>query len=99
MRNVYGVEDDAYKTLVFVYNKELDVFVSTSSNIKCYVEKESSPPYSKDAVMDSKKEMTNMEDSTLVATPQFAMGSNKLNEPPMEPNLAQYVRKRVWQHI
>ncbi len=40
-----------------------------------------------------------MEDSTLVATPQFAMGSNKLNEPPMEPNLAQYVRKRVWQHI
>jgi hypothetical protein len=99
LRNASGVEDNAYKTLVFVYSRELDVIVSTSSIIKCYVEKESSPPYSEDVVMDLEKEMMNMEDSTPMATPQSVMGSNKLNEPPMEPNLAQYVRKRVWQHI
>jgi hypothetical protein len=40
-----------------------------------------------------KEEMTNMEDSTLVATPQFAMSSNELNKPPMERDSTQYVGK------
>jgi hypothetical protein len=62
-------------------------------NTKCNVEEESSPPYSEDAMMDSKEEIMNMEDSTLMATTQFAMGSNK---PPMELGSTQYVKKRVW---
>jgi hypothetical protein len=71
----------------------LDDFVSASYIIKFDVEEESSPPYSKDAMMDSKEEIMNMEDSTPTATTQFAMGSN---EPPMELDSTQYVRKIVW---
>ncbi len=36
-RNAFDVEDDAYETLVFVYNKELDVFVLANYNTKCDV--------------------------------------------------------------
>jgi hypothetical protein len=57
------------------------------------------PPNLKDLVAYSKEETTNMEDSTSMTTPQFAIGSNKLNDPPMEPNSTQYVRKKMWQHI
>jgi hypothetical protein len=36
-------------------------------------------------MMDSEKEMMNLKNTTLATTPQFAMGSNKLNDPPMAP--------------
>ncbi len=59
--------------------------------IKSNVEEESSPPYLEDIVTNSKKEMMNLEDTTLASTPQSTMGSNNLNNPPMVPDLAQYV--------
>ncbi len=93
------VQDNAYETLVLAYNKELDVLVSANFIIKSNVKKERSPPYSEDVVANSKEETTNMEDSTLMATPQSTIGSNELNEPPMEPSSAQYVKKRVWGRI
>ncbi len=43
--------------------------------------------------------MMNLEDPTPIATPQFAASSNELNDPPMAPNLTQYVHNRVWQHM
>jgi Leucine-rich repeat (LRR) protein len=77
----------------------LDVFVLANSITISNVEEESSPPYSEDVVINSKKEIKNLEYTTLMATPQFSTGSNELNDPPMAPNLAQYVRKRVWRCI
>jgi hypothetical protein len=44
--------------------------------------------------MDSKEEMTNMENSTPTTTPQSATSSNEHNEPLMEPSSTQYVRKK-----
>ncbi len=69
LKNVSNVEDDANETLIFVYNRKLDVLVSTNSIIKSDVEEESSPPYSKDAVTNLEEEMTKMEDSTVAITP------------------------------
>ncbi len=43
--NVSNVEDNAYETLVFAYNKELDVLVPANSITKSNVKEESSPPY------------------------------------------------------
>jgi len=94
LRKASNVEDDAYETPIFANSKELDVLVSTSSIIKNDVEEENSPPYLEDAVMDSKEEMTNMENSTPTTTPQSATNSNEHNEPLMEPSSAQYVRKK-----
>jgi Leucine-rich repeat (LRR) protein len=74
----------------------LDVLVLANSIIKSNVEEESSPPYSEDAVTNSEKEMTNLEDTIPIATPQFATSSNELNDPPMAFGSVQYVRKRVW---
>jgi hypothetical protein len=64
-----GIEDDAYETPILIYNKELDVLVSANSIIRSDVEEESSPPYSKDAMMNYEEETTNLEDTTLVVTP------------------------------
>jgi hypothetical protein len=47
--------------------------------------------------MDLEEEMTNLEDTTLMITPQSLIGSNKLNNPPMAFGLAQYVQNKVWQ--
>jgi hypothetical protein len=47
----------------------LDVLVSTSSITRSDLEEESSPPYSKDVVMNSKKEMTNLKNTTPMAIP------------------------------
>jgi hypothetical protein len=55
------------------------------------VEKESSPPYLKDTMMDLEKKTMNSEDTMSTVIPHSAMGSNKLNNPPITPNLAQYV--------
>ncbi len=55
------------------------------------MEEESSPPYPKDVMTNSKDEMMNLEDTTSMATPQFVVGSNELNDPPMAPRLSQYV--------
>jgi hypothetical protein len=90
------LEDDGYETPILAYIKELDVLVSASSITKRDIKEESSPPYSEDVVVDSKEETTNMEDSTPTTTPQSAIGSNELNDPPMEPNSIQYIMKRVW---
>ncbi len=49
---------------------------------------ESSPPYLEDAMIDLEEETTNLEDTTLTATPQSAMGSNEVNDPPVA--LAQF---------
>jgi hypothetical protein len=63
-RNFFDVEDDAYKTPILAYNRELDILVSVSSITRSDVEKESSPPYSEDAMKDFKKEMINLEYTT-----------------------------------
>jgi len=44
-----------YETPIFTYSKELDVIVLTGSITISDLEEESSPPYSKDVVIDSKK--------------------------------------------
>lgn len=54
-------------------------------------ENESSPPYPKDAMTNLEEKMMNLENTMLVVTPHSAMGSNKLNDSPMAPSLAQYV--------
>jgi hypothetical protein len=96
-KNASNVEDDAYETLIFAYNKELDLPILTGCITKRYVEKEGSPPYLKDFVMDLEEETTNLEDTTLITTPQFVTRSNKLNNPPMAPSLAQYVQNKFRQ--
>jgi Leucine-rich repeat (LRR) protein len=63
--------------------------------IRSDVEEENSPPYPKDAVTNSKEKMTNLEDTTPTTTPQFATGSIELNNPPMAPDLAQYVQNKI----
>jgi Leucine-rich repeat (LRR) protein len=68
-RIIYDVEDDAYETLVFAYNRKLDVIVSVSSITRSDVEEESSPTYPKDAMTNSKKEMMNLEETTHATTP------------------------------
>jgi hypothetical protein len=68
-RNVSNVEDDEYETPIFTYNRKLDLLVSTSSIIRSDVEEKNSPPYPKDVVMDLGKNTTNLEDTTLGATP------------------------------
>jgi len=55
-KNIPNVEDDAYETLVFTYNRELDLIELASSITISDVEKESSPPYLEDTMMDSKEE-------------------------------------------
>jgi Leucine-rich repeat (LRR) protein len=80
LKNIPNVEDDAYETLVFTYNRELDLIELASSITISDVEKESSPPYLEDTMMDSKEETTNLEDTTSMVTPQFAMGSIELND-------------------
>jgi hypothetical protein len=75
----------------------LDLLVSANNITKSNVEKENSPPYLEDVMMDPKEETMNLEDTTLVTTPHFAMGSNKLNDPTMALGLVQYVHNKVWQ--
>jgi hypothetical protein len=99
LKNAYDVEDNAYETLLFACSKKLDVLISTSFITKSDVKEESFPPNLKDLVAYSKEETTNMEDSISTTTPQFAIGSNKLNDPLMEPNSTQYVKKKMWQFI
>jgi hypothetical protein len=43
-KNASNVEDNAYETLIFTYNIELDILVSISSIIRSDLEEESSPP-------------------------------------------------------
>jgi Leucine-rich repeat (LRR) protein len=69
LRNVFHVEDGAYETPIFAYSRELDVLVSANSITRSDLEEESSPPYSKNVMMDSKKEMMNLKNTTPVATP------------------------------
>jgi hypothetical protein len=99
LNNASNVENNAYETPILAYNKELDLRVSASSITISDVEEESSPPYPKNAMMDSKEKTTNSKNTTLMATPQSTMGSNKLNNPPMAPSFAQYVQNRVWWRI
>ncbi len=47
------------------------------------MEEENSPAYLEDAMTYSKEKMTNLEDTTPVATPQFVTNSNELGDPPM----------------
>jgi hypothetical protein len=68
-KNAFDAENDAYETPILAYNRELDVLVSAKSITKCDVEEESSSPYSKDVMTNSKKEMTNLKDTTPSATP------------------------------
>ncbi len=69
----------------------MDIFVLANSIIRSNVEEESSTLYPKDVVTGSKEEMMNLENTTPTATSQFATGSNKLNDPPMAPNLVPHV--------
>jgi hypothetical protein len=98
-KNIFDTKDNAYETPIIAYSRKLDVLVPSSFITRSDVEEENYPPYSKDVVMDSKKERMNSEDTALVVTPQFAIGSNELINPPMALDLVQYVQKKVWQHI
>ncbi|CAM6033606.1 unnamed protein product [Sphagnum compactum] len=62
-----------------------------NSITKSEVEEESSPPYPKNTMTNLEKMTMNSKDTMLMVTPHFAMGSNKLNDPPMAPGSAQYV--------
>jgi hypothetical protein len=53
LKDASDVEDDAYKTLVLAYNRELDLLVSAKSIIRSDMEK--SPPYLEDVMINSKK--------------------------------------------
>jgi hypothetical protein len=79
MRNTFNNKDDAYKTLILAYNRELDFLVLANSITRSDVEEESSPPYPENVVMNSKKETMNSKDTTPMPTPHFATSSNKLN--------------------
>ncbi len=59
LRNISDVKDNAYKTQVLIYNRELDLLISTSNIIISDVEEENYPPYPKDVVMDLEKKMSN----------------------------------------
>lgn len=82
-KNASNAENDAYETPKFTYNRKLNLLISAISIIISDVEKESSPPYPKDAMTNSKEEITNLEEATPATTPHFTMGSNELNDPPM----------------
>jgi hypothetical protein len=84
---------------VITHNKKLDSLILASCIVKSLEEEESSPPHIGDVMMNSEEKTMNMEDTTPVATPQFATSSNELNNPPMEPDLAQYVKKRLVTHL
>jgi len=70
LRNTFDVEDNAYKTLIFASNIKLDVLVLANFITKSNVEEESSPPYLKNAMTNLEEEMTNLENTTSMATPQ-----------------------------
>jgi len=107
LRNSFEVEDDEFKTPILIYNRKLDFLMLANCITRSPEEEESSPPHTKDVVRDSKKEMENtlppfqgyvvinLEDMTLAPTPQFVVGSNKLNNSPMELGSTQYVRSKV----
>jgi Leucine-rich repeat (LRR) protein len=78
------------------YNKELDLLVLANNITKSNVEKENSPPYPEDVVMDPKEETMNLEDTTSMTTPHSAMGSSKLNHPTMALGLVHYVHNIIW---
>ncbi len=59
------------------------------------MEEENSPPYPEDSMIDLEEETMNFEDTTPVVTLQFAMSSNKLNDPTMAPGSTQYVQNIV----
>jgi hypothetical protein len=73
----------------------LNLLVAANSITKSNVEKERSPPYPKDVMMDLEEETMNLEDTTSATTPQSTMGSNKLMDPLMALDLAQYVRNKI----
>jgi hypothetical protein len=54
-RNASNIENHAYKTLIFAYNKKLDLLVLASSITKSDLEEESSPPYPKKKCSDGFK--------------------------------------------
>ncbi len=90
LKNTYDAKDNAYETPILTYNRELDVLAPTNSITKSNVDEESSPPYLKDALINLEKEMKNLENTTSMATPQFVMGSNELNDQPMALGSTQY---------
>jgi hypothetical protein len=69
LRNTFDVEDNAYKTSLFTYSRELDILISANFIIRSDVEEKSSPPYPKDVMMDLKEETMNSENTTLRVTP------------------------------
>jgi Leucine-rich repeat (LRR) protein len=79
LNNVSNTEDNAYETPISTYNRKLDLLASASNITRSDVEKERSPPYLEDAVMDLEEETTNSEDTTPTVTPQSTIGSNELN--------------------
>lgn len=68
-KNVENVENDAYETPIFAYNRKLDFLILANNITKSDVEEESSPPSLKDAMTNSKEKTMNSEDTTSAATP------------------------------
>jgi len=93
-KNAFNIEDNAYKTQVLVYSKELDLLILAINIIRSDVEEENSPPYPKDVMIDSKDETMNLEDTTPVVTLQFIMGSNELIDPRIAFGSNQFVQNK-----
>ncbi len=68
-KNVFDVENNAYKTSIFAYIKKLDFLILVSCITKSNVEEESSPPYLEDATKNLKEEMMNSKDTTSTIMP------------------------------
>ncbi len=68
-KNAFDTEDDAYETPIIAYNKELDIHVPASSITISDVEEENSPPYPTYVMTNSKKETTNLENTTPTTIP------------------------------
>jgi len=93
-KNAFNIEDNAYKTQVLAYSKELDLLILAINIIRSDVEEENSPPYPKDVMIDSKDETMNLEDTTPVVTLQFIMGSNELIDPRIAFGSNQFVQNK-----
>jgi len=80
-------------------------------HIRSPKEKESSPPHIEDVMTNSKEKIentlppfqgyaaTNLKNMILMPTPQSVVGSNELNNSPMEPSLTQYIQSKVYRHL
>jgi DNA segregation ATPase FtsK/SpoIIIE-like protein len=108
LKNISNIENNEYETLVLAYSRKLDSLLLANYITKSPEEEESSLPHVKNVVTNLEEETQNnlppfqgfaimdSENMTRMPTPQSAMGSNELNESPMELDSAQYIQSKVY---